>query len=132
MTDFNGLNPDKHIGPNMNPNRQGKGAQPEPGHAPEEAGAAGDPFADLKVDPNHMLQLLAAQSKLNISPDVENPGISRAVAAFANEVSPERFARLERIVSNAYEQEFGKVPSPELLQDILADYLIGRPVIQSA
>lgn len=132
MTDFNGFHPDKHIGTNLNPNRQGGGAQPEPPAADEGKGPAGDPYANQKIDPNHMMSLLAAQAKLNISPDVEHPGIMRAVSAFANEVSPERFSRLERIVSTAYEQEFGTPPSAELLQEILADYLIGRPVIQSA
>lgn len=131
MTDFKGFNPDKNLGTNFNANRQGKGAQPEKPAESQEPLSNGDPYANQKMDPNHVLKLLAAQSKLNIPMDIENPGITKTVAQFTSEISPERHARVSRLIEQAYTQEFGQPPSAEMLQNILDDYLVGRPSFQA-
>ncbi len=129
MTDFKGINPDKKA--NFNANRQGKGASDEKPEAAQGATPSGDPYADLKVDPNHLMKLLAEQAKLNVPSDVQNAGINQTVAQFASEVSPERHSRLKRLIEQTYTQEFGKEPNPQVLQNILDNYLIGQPVVQA-
>lgn len=132
MTDFNGLNPEQHLKTSFNANKQGKGAQQDQTAEQGETAPAVDPYADQKLSPDHLMSLLAAQAKLNIPSEVENAGINQAVAKFTTAISPERHARLSRIISQAYEQEFGQAPPPELLQDIVDDYLIGRPNVQAS
>ena len=132
MTDFKGINPDKNLGASFNTNRQGKGGKPDDQTAQNDNGPAGDPYANLKMDPDRMLDLLAAQGKFNVQSNFENPGIERAMNAFADNITPERHAQVTRMMSQAYSDEFGSNPSPELLQDLVDNYLIGQPAIQNA
>jgi hypothetical protein len=130
MTEFKGINPDKKV--NYNANRQGKGKADDTAAAPQEQAPTGDPYADLKMDPNHLMSLLATQAKLNMPPGVGNASIDNHMNKFATDITPERHARACRIMEQTYTQEFGKAPSPELLQDLVDDYLVGRPVVQNA
>lgn len=130
MSDFNGFNPsDKKLGANFNPNRQGKGPQPE--QAPElpEQAAIEDPWAGMKRDPGHILNLLAAQGKLNMPADV---GLGVNMMTFGQLISPERHAFTTKMIEQAYNDEFGKPPSPALLQDMVDDYFIGSVRIHAS
>jgi hypothetical protein len=132
MTDFKGINPDKNLGANFNANRQGKGGKPDQQSAQGNGSTAGDPYADLKMDPNRMLDLLNTQAKLNIPAGFENTGIERSMNSFAAAVTPERHAQVSRMMTQAYSDEFGANPSPDVLQDLVDNYLIGGVSIQTS
>ena len=131
MTDFNSgsFDPTK-VGGNYN--QQGGKKPSDNGGQPEQAQPpAGDPYADLKVDPSRLMELLSAQAKANLPAELQNPSINSSIAAFSSVVTPERHARATRLVSQAYATEFGKPPSEELLQEMVDNYLIGTPAIAS-
>ncbi|MCE3233953.1 MAG: hypothetical protein K0Q50_133 [Vampirovibrio sp.] len=133
MTDFTGFNPDKNLGANFNANRQGKGSKPDANADNQpQATPPGDPYASLKMDPERMMNLLSAQARFNIPSNIENPGIEKSMFAFTQAVSPERHARVTRLMNQAYTTEFGTPPNPETLQTMVDDYLIGQVVIQQA
>lgn len=132
MTDFKGFNPDKNLGANFNTNRQGKGSKPDATPEQPQATPPTDPYANLKMDPDRMMNLLSAQAKLNLPNQIENPGIEKSMQVFSQTISPERHARVTRLMSQAYSTEFGSIPSPETLQTMVDDYLIGQVAIQQA
>jgi hypothetical protein len=132
MTDFKGINPDKNLGANFNANRQGKNAKPDHQAAQDENATAGDPYANLKMDPDRMMDLLAAQAKYNISGQFENTGIEKSINAFSSMVSPERHARVSHMLGQAFADEFGTQPSPEILQELVDNYLIGHVAVQNS
>jgi hypothetical protein len=131
MTDFNSFDPSKKNinNANLNPNRQGKGKEEAPAEGAEQQ-SAGDPYADLKMDPNKLMNILAAQAKQNAS-KIENVSVNSSVAAFSEFMSPERHSRLSRMFEQAYKEEFGSIPDEGTLQNILDDYIVGQPVIQA-
>lgn len=135
MTDFKGFNPDKKMGTSFNPNRQNKSPQPEANEEASEAQAPVDPYADLKMDPSRMLDLLATQGKSNQA-RITGPGnagnIEKTMEAFTGSVSPERHSFITRMLEQTYQNEFGKKPSAALLQDIVDDYLIGQVSVQAS
>jgi hypothetical protein len=132
MTDFNNINPDKKMSTGFNTKRQDKDKSPNPdagNNAPNTP--ASDPYAELKTDPGKMLELMAAQGKQNAQGLIENAGLERAVTAFSNRISPERHAQVAKLMAETYQNETGKAPHPGLLQDLVDNYLIGKPVIQT-
>jgi hypothetical protein len=131
MTDFKGINPDKNLGANFNTNRNGQGAKSDQQAKQGDVAPAGDPYADLKMDPDRMLDLLATQAKFNGQVNFENTGIERAVTSFASAITPERHAQVSQMMSNAYADEFGSKPNQQLLQDLVDNYLIGGVSIQN-
>lgn len=135
MTDFKGFNPDKNVGTNFNTNRNHKKNQSEAKPEGDETSAAIDPYADLKMDPDRMMELLATQAKANQRHITAPPGtgnIEKSVAAFEASISPERHSFVSRMLEQTYENEFGKKPSPAMLQDIVDNYLVGQAHIQSS
>lgn len=130
MTDFKGFNPG-NIGPNFNTNRQGKGNQANAGDEQPQSTPPQDPYAELKMDPDRMMSLLAAQAQYNIPNRIENPGIEKSMELFGSTISPERHERVSRLMSQAYTSEFGTSPHPEVLQTMVDDYLIGQVHIQN-
>ncbi|WP_303674533.1 hypothetical protein [Vampirovibrio chlorellavorus] len=134
MTDMNGFNPDKKLGAHFTPgSKQKKQEAPETGTSA--AGEPGDPYADLKITPDRMLDLLAAQGKsqhmharLGGSPS----SVERAMDSFMGTISPEGHSLMSRMLEQTFLQEFGKKPSPAMLQEILDNYLVGQPVIQNS
>lgn len=130
MTDFNSINPDKGLNTSFNANRQARNNNQEPNNAAGSATPQGDPYANLKTDPDKMLNLMAAQGKQKLQGQIENPAIERSVATFASSVSPERHAQVSQLMAKTYQDEIGAQPSPGLLQDMVDNYLIGQPVIQ--
>lgn len=135
MTDFKGFNPDKNLGTSFNTNRQNKKTQSEANPEASENQTPVDPYADLKMDPDRMLDLLAAQGKSNQA-RFTGPGnagnIDKTMEVFTGSVSPERHSFVTRMLEQTYQNEFGKKPSPTLLQDIVDDYLIGQVSIQAS
>ncbi len=135
MTDFKGFNPDKNLGANFNANRHGKNQQS--GNKPEttEPQSTVDPYADLKMDPNRMLDLLAAQGKSNqahFASTSSAANIEKTMEAFTSTMSPERHSLTSQMLKQTYQAEFGKAPSNALLQDMVDDYLIGHVSTQGA
>lgn len=131
MTDFKGFNPDKNLGANFNANRQGKNAKPNANLPQGDNLPAGDPYAGQKLDPDRMMDLLAAQAKLNIPSQVENPGIERSIEAFTQQIPPERHARVSNLLQQVYTDEFGALPGADILQNMVDDYLIGHVSVQN-
>ncbi|WP_373533274.1 hypothetical protein [Vampirovibrio sp.] len=135
MTDFKGFNPDKNLGANFQPNRQAKSQKAETNLPAEESQTPVDPYADLKMDPSRMMDLLAAQGKPN-QIQVAGAGaahhIEMAMESFSSQISPERHSLTSRLLEQTYQHEFGAKPAAGILQDILDDYLIGQPVIQTS
>jgi len=131
MTDFKGFNPDKNLGASFNANRQSKGTRPNANSPQDDTLPAGDPYASQKLDPNRMMDLLAAQAKFNIPNQLENPGIERSIEAFTQQVPPERHSLVTNLMNQAYTNEFGFPPNPETLQNMVDDYLIGHVAIQN-
>ena len=135
MTDFKGFNPDKNLGRDFQINRQNKGRQAEPGPEASDSQPPVDPYADLKMDPSRMMDLLAAQGKSNQAQFAAagNTGnIESSIEAFTAALSPEHHSFTSRLLEQTFQNEFGQKPSAGLLQDILDDYLIGQPVIQAS
>jgi hypothetical protein len=137
MTDMNGFNPDKKLGAHFTPGSKAK-KQEAAEHSKPAAGENIDPYADLKVAPDRMLDLLAAQgksqqmhAKLGGTP-ASIASIERSVESFVDSVSPERHSLMSRMLEQTFQQEFGKKPSPGLLQEMLDNYLLGQPVIQNS
>jgi len=130
MTDFNSINPDKKL--NFNAKKQNKGGSPDP-NAGNQAGnnTPADPYAELKTDPGKMLNLMATQGKQNIQGQIESPSIERSISAFTGKVSPERHAHVTKLMAQTYQTETGRTAHPALLQDMVDNYLIGQPSIQS-
>jgi hypothetical protein len=128
MTDFNSINPEPSKA-NLNANRQNKNAQTPDAANDNTTAPATDPYANLKMDPDQMFKLLDAQAKMNIPAGIDG---SSAMTSFSGAVSPERHARVSRLMEQAYTQEFGNTPGPGILQDLVDDYLIGRPSVQNA
>lgn len=132
MTDMNGFNPNKKMGPHFTPNQKSKHPNPTADSSPSAAGPS-NPQADLQMDPNQVLDLLAVQGQANrISPKFTGAsnGIERSIQAFSTAISPERHSLMSRMLEQTFQKEFGKKPSPALLQEILDHYLVGEPVIQ--
>lgn len=133
MTDFKGFNPDKNLGANFNTNRHNKNTKPETQPEQAEAQPGSDPYANLKMDPDRMMDLLSAQAKSNNIKfsGVGNAGsIEKSVAAFETSVSPERHSLVSRMLEQTFESEFGKKPPVGILQDMVDDYLIGQVLVQ--
>jgi hypothetical protein len=131
MTDFNNINPDKNLNTGFNAKRQGKGNSKNQNAGGTPNTPPNDPYAERKTDPAKMLDLMATQGKLNAQGLIENPGIERAMTAFSNQISPERHAQVSKLMAETYQNETGATPHPGLLQDLVDDYLIGKPVIQT-
>ncbi len=134
MTDMNGFNPDKKLGAHFTPQGKQKKQDSTEGNKPD-AGSPTDPYADLKMDPSRMLDLLAAQGKSNqvhAQMSGSPASIERSVESFAETVSPERHSLMSRMLEQTFQKEFGKKPSPALLQEILDNYLVGQPVVQNS
>jgi hypothetical protein len=132
MTDFNSINPDKNLSAKFHSNRQAKGGQPDPNAAKGEAAPTGDPYAELKMTPDKMLDLLAAQGRVNSQNQIENPAIEKSVNAFTKSITPERHAQVCKQLEQAYVAEMGSKPHPAVLQDMVDNYLIGKPMVQNA
>jgi hypothetical protein len=133
MTDFKGFNPDKSLGLNFQPNHPNNGKQPGSSSPAEKDQAPVDPYADLKMDPARMMDLLAVQGKSNQSQLSGIGGVNHiemAMETFSNSISLERHSLTSRLLEQTYQNEFGAQPEAGILQDILDDYLIGQPVIQ--
>jgi hypothetical protein len=133
MTDFKGFNPDRSLGSNFQTNRKGNGKPPETSSPTEKEQAPVDPYADLKMPPARMMDLLSAQGSSNQALLASNGVVNHiemAINAFSNSVSPERHSLASRLLEQTYQNEFGGKPGAGILQDILDDYLIGQPVIQ--
>lgn len=128
-TDFNSFDPNKVGQTGFNAKRQGGNNAPDHSQAQENPGHQGDPYANLKMDPSRLMDLLSAQARLNVPADVQNAGVTRNIDAFSNLFPPERYERLTRIFSQAYAEEFGQPPSEELVESLVSDYIIGRPVV---
>lgn len=126
-TDFNSFDPNKVGQTSFGQHKGGKKAA-DNGQGATEAGNQGDPYADLKMDPSRLLDLLSAQARQNLPADLQNPSITNSISAFTNLVSPDRHARISRIFQQAYTEEFGQPPSDDVLENLVADYIIGRPV----
>ncbi len=131
MTDFNNINPDRSLNAKFNTHRPAQGGQPDATAAQGQSGESVDPYADLKMDPDKMLNLLAAQGRVNTQTQIENPGIERSVGAFTQAVSPEQHSQVAQQMSQAYQHEFGVNPHPAVLQDLVDNHLIGKPVVQN-
>jgi hypothetical protein len=132
MSDFNnGFNPanQKNQGINFNPNKQGKGSQPEESAESAEQSKPVDPWANTRPDPDHVLNLLAMQGKLNMPAEAL---MHTNMQAFGAQISPDRHAFASRMLEQAYTQEFGKPPAPGMLQELVDNYLIGHVVIQAS
>lgn len=135
MTDFKGFNPDKNLGTNFNTNRNSKNNKPDANPEAADTQAPVDPYADLKMDPSRMLDLLAAQGKSNQAhfAGVGNTGsIEKSIESFESTISPERHSFVSRMLEQTYESEFGKKPSAGILQDIVDNYLIGQVAVQQS
>ena len=130
MSDFNSINPDKNLSAKFNSQRPAQGGQPDAGAVPGKPADAVDPYAELKMDPDKMLNLLAAQGRVNTQNQIENPGIERSVGAFTQAVSPEHHSQVAQTMSQAYQHEFGVKPHPAVLQDLVDNHIIGKPVVQ--
>jgi hypothetical protein len=132
MSDFNnGFNPadKRNQGLNFNPNKQGKGAQPEQPAEPAGQDQAVDPWAGQRPDADHLLKILT----LHASQNKPVEALMRAnVQAFESQISPERHAFATKMLEQAYTQEFGKPPAPGMLQELVDNYLIGHVVIQAS
>jgi hypothetical protein len=135
MTDFQGFNPDKSLGSNFQTKRKGNGKSPETSSPAGKKQAPVDPYADLKMPPARMMDLLTAQGISNQA-QLGSTGvvshIEMAVNAFSSSISPERHSLASRLLEQTYQNEFGGKPGAGILQDILDDYLIGQPVIQAS
>lgn len=128
MTDFSNLNPDNNLRTGgLTPGRQSGPPKPD-GNVEQPAAPPGDPYADLKMDPDRMMALLSAQSRANIQ-RIEHPGIEKSMDAFKNEISPERHAEVTQKISRLFANEFQSPPNPEMLQQLVDDFLIGQPSI---
>lgn len=118
----------QHIGGSqLNNQSQNKHAQPEA--EASEAAATVDRYADAKKDPNTILNLMAAQGRQNVSPDV---AMQAKMLDFGKNITPESHAATVSMMQDAYTQEFGKAPSASVLQSMVDDYLIGSPQITLA
>ncbi len=134
MTDMNGFNPDKKLGAHFTPGSKQKKQEAAETNKPV-TGEPGDPYADLKIAPDRMLDLLAAQGKsqhMHAQLGGGPANIERSIESFVDSVSPERHSLMSRMLEQTFQQEFGKKPSPTLLQEMLDDYLVGQPVIQNS
>lgn len=131
MTDFKGFNPDKNLGANFNTKQNGKSRKPDQPAKQADTAPTSDPYADLKMDPSRMLDLLTTQAKLNSPVNFENTGIERAMNTFSSSVTPERHAKVSQMMTQAYTDEFGSKPSQQILQDLVDNYLIGGVAIQN-
>lgn len=134
MTDMNGFNPDKKLGAHFTP-----GSKPKKQEAAEAGSAqpngSTDPYVDLKIPPDRMLDLLAAQGKsqhMHAQLSGVPANVERSIERFMDTVSPERHSLMSRMLEQTFQQEFGKKPPTELLQEMLDDYLVGQPVIQNS
>lgn len=131
MSDFNNIN--------QNPNRLQfgksqhlKNKQPKQTNDGLETKVPSDPHASMKMEPGKMMNLLASQAQQGGKAQVEASQIGQQMARFAGGISPERHAQVSKQLRNAYQLEFGKPPSKGVLQELVDDYLIGRPQIQGA
>ncbi len=132
MPDFNSFNPDNaRLGAQFNAQQRKKGAE-KPEVPQSSADSVADPYADLKVSPDVMFGMLAAQAKQNIPNLVSNSSIEKNVAHFSGTVSSTDHAQVTAMISDVYQQEFGKAPSATLLRAIVDNYLIGTPSVQQA
>lgn len=129
MTDFNRINPNKGMQTNFSSKRQSHtDSQPTPG---ANAGPSPNPSTDLTTDPNTILNLMAAQGRQNIQGKWESPVIENSVQAFTGNITPDDHAQVTSLMVKTYENEFGRPPSPGLLQDMVDNYLIGSVVINN-
>jgi hypothetical protein len=131
MTDFN-INRDKNLNTGFNTNRQAKGNQPDAQAEQSAVPPATDPYADLKTDPDTMMNLLAAHSMPNAAMQITNSRMDQLMAQFSQQITPEAHAQLTDQITKAYQDETGKTPSPEFVQDVLDNYLMGQVVIQNS
>ena len=131
MTDFNSFNPDSGLRANLNNKRQSGSGKPQPSPSVHAGAPPVDPYADLKTDPNKMLNLMAAQGRQNIYTQLESPVIENSVLGFTGSISPERHAQVSKLMAQTYQNETGRPPSPGLLQDMVDNYLIGSVVINN-
>jgi len=131
MTDFN-INRDKNLNTGFNTNRQAKSGQPDAQSEQQAVPPAGDPYADMKTDPDTMMNLLAAYSKPNAAMQITNSRLDQLMAEFSQQITPEAHAQLTDQITKTYQDETGKTPSPEFVQDVLDNYLMGQVVIQNS
>jgi len=108
---------------------QGK-QQQQPGEQ-EEAPAAQAPSAPGKsVEPGAVLKFLTQQGNLNLG-GIENVPISNSISAFQTAISVERHQHLSTTFRTTYQEEFGTEPSDNQVQELVDDFIIGVPVIQT-
>ncbi len=128
MPDFNGINP---FGVPFNTNRQTKKNNQEPDTNDNPSASNEDPYADLKVSPDHVYNLLSSQSGFALR-NVNVDNMERMMHASTGMVSPEEHAKVTSQFRDGYRKEFGSFPPPDLLEEMVDNYLIGQVVIQSA
>lgn len=123
---------------NNDPNRlnqaqmgqQGKQQQPE--HAEEQTPQAPAPAAaSHPVEPGAVLKFLTQQGNLNLG-GIENVPIANSMAAFQTAISVERHQHLSATFRTTYKEEFGNPPTDNQVQELVDDFIIGVPVIQTA
>ena len=132
MSDFNNINPDKNLKANFHTNKKAKGGAPDSQAGTPDTTPSTDPYAGLKMSPDKMLDLLAAQGKVNSQNQIENPAIERSVLAFTSKVTPEVHAQVTQKYTQAHINETGRKPHPAVLQKLVDDELIGTVEIKNS
>jgi hypothetical protein len=131
MTDFN-INRDKNLNTGFNTNRQAKSGQPDAQAEQQATSPTENPYAESQIHPDEMMNLLAAYSKPNAAMQITNSRMDQLMAQFSQQITPEAHAQLTDQITKAYQDETGKTPSPEFVQDVLDNYLMGQVVIQNS
>lgn len=122
MTNFDKFNPNNNNPVNFL--RFGKATKPENDALPADSSDTSGSQADLSIPPEDMLNLLAAQGQNNMSLVGKPP-------LFTGFPSVQQHSQITAEMASLFEKEFGQQASPDVLQEMVDNYIIGSPVINA-